>query len=136
MGNWNVSLPWLLLLSGLMFLGSIAVAWILIVRMPADYFIREDSAARSFQPRHRVIGGILRIATNGFGILLLIAGLIMLVTPGQGILFMFLGITLVDFPGKHHLVRRMLCRQQVLHAVNRIRDRAGRAPIKVPTEGA
>lgn len=123
------------MLTALMFVGSIVVAAMLIVRIPADFLTR-DSAAEPVVD-HRFLAGrpVLRalfvLLKNVFGLWIFILGIVMLVTPGQGLLFLFLGLTLLDFPGKQRLVRRLLKRPGVLKMVNKIRERAQRPPLEV-----
>ena len=114
-----------------MFAGSLIVASILIVRMPADYLTR-DQATRSNDRTHVVFRLAMLIVRNAIGIILLGAGLIMLVTPGQGILFIFLGLMFLDFPGKHRLIERMIRQPRIYRAINKIRARTGKPPIELP----
>ncbi len=130
--NWNDALIWGLVLSVLMFVISIIVAWILIVRMPVDYLLPEADSGRPNRSRHPVTQGVFWIIRNLIGVALVLSGLVMLITPGQGILFIFLGLTMIDFPGKHQLVCRLLNRPGFIHTINRIRARAGQPPLEVP----
>jgi hypothetical protein len=40
-----------------------------------------------------------------------------------------MGIMIADFPGKHRLERKIIGRPAVLHAVNGLRERFGKAPL-------
>ena len=131
MDNWNGAV-WVILLSVLMFFGSIFVAWIVITRMPADYLTRDDPSEESFATQHPVIRAILLITRNVLGIALMFTGVVMLLTPGQGILCIFIGLTIADFPGKRNLIHRVVGRRGVLRLVNRIRERAHRLPLEDP----
>jgi hypothetical protein len=53
----------------------------------------------------------------------------MLVLPGQGVLTLCVSLFLLDFPGKRRLERRILGYPPVLHALNRLRTRAGQPPF-------
>ena len=121
---------WIGLASVLMFFGSIAVAWILVVRIPTDYFT--NPKPREKNNRQPLINGLKFVTANLIGLGLLVAGLIMLLTPGQGIMFIFLGIVVMDFPGKRKLVRRMLGNEKILTLINRIRNKAGKASLETP----
>ena len=114
-----------------MFGVSIVAAGVLIVRMPADFLTRQETAEPAVFRDHPLIRGIVWFAKNAVGFLMLIAGVVMLVTPGQGLLFIFLGLTLADFPGKRKLLRKLLRRPGVLNTINSLRKRAGRSPIDV-----
>ena len=109
-----------------------ALAWLFIVRVPADYLAEDASVRGPFRSRHPIIGGIAWFVRNAFGVLFVISGFIMLFIPGQGVLFMFLGLTMVDFPRKTDLIRRMLGRPKLLKVINRSRNRAGKADLEMP----
>lgn len=96
-----------------------------LARLPADYFVREpDASARSAAER------LLALGRNALAVVLVLAGLAMLLLPGQGILTLLAGITLLDFPGKRRLVRRLFNRPRIRGALERLRRRAGRPPLR------
>lgn len=130
---WQGALVWMSLLSLAMFFGSIVLVWQLIIRMPVDYLTRDHPPADGFRSQHPVIRGILIVTKNVVGLLLVIAGVIMLLTPGQGVLLILLGATLMDFPGKKQLVARLLGNRRVVAAINKIRERAQRPPLEIPS---
>jgi hypothetical protein len=129
---WTVSstlLLWLFALSLVSFVGSlIAIPWILI-RLPHDYF--DERYPRTWLRDHHPI---LRFAThvlkNAAGVIFILGGLAMLVLPGQGLLTIVIGLSLVDFPAKRVLERRLLSRPMVLQAINRLRQRFDRPPLR------
>jgi hypothetical protein len=59
-------------------------------------------------------------------------GLVLLVLPGQGLLTMLAGLVLLDLPGKRAFERRVVARPRVLSALNWLRARAGREPLRRP----
>jgi len=126
---------WVFLASAVMFFGSIALAWYLILRLPADYLTSQQPIT-GFRSRHPIVAVSLAVLRNLFGIMLLVSGFIMLFIPGQGVLFMFLGMTLMDFPGKRHVVRRMLTWKNTLGVINRIRAKSDRPPVDAPDDAA
>jgi hypothetical protein len=128
MGSW----AWVVVLSASMFFGSIVLAGILIVSMPADYLSRQPPAEERFLGQRPLLRAVFWLVKNGFGLWILVMGVIMLVTPGQGVLFIFLGLTLLDFPGKHRLVQRLLGRPRVFKMINKIRHKAHRPPLEMP----
>jgi hypothetical protein len=71
----------------------------------------------------------LVIGKSLLGYVFIAAGVLMLVLPGQGMLTILVGIILVDFPGKYRLERWIVTRRPVLRFINRLRRRAGRAPL-------
>ena len=128
----EVLLGWLSAASALMFFGSlIAVPW-LVVRIPADYFLRQRHYVDRWKPRHPLLRLAFLVLKNLFGGVLVLAGLAMLVLPGQGILTILVGLIFLDFPGKFPLERWLARQPLVLRALNWIRARAGRKPLEMP----
>lgn len=109
----------------------IVVPWLLI-RLPSDYFIRDQRVPTELRRRHPVIRLSLLIGKNLLGGVLLLGGLAMLVTPGQGVLSILIGISLLDFPGKFWLERKIVCKRPVHRAIDWIRRKAGREPMIIP----
>ena len=128
----NGTATWIVLISALMFVGSIVLAWFFIMKMPIDYLTNDQSRVYTFRKKHPIAGGALMICKNLFGLLLMISGIIMLFIPGQGVLFIFLGLTLVDFPRKKRLIRRMFKWRNTLNVINRIRRQANQPPLEPP----
>lgn len=125
---------WSLLVAVLAFAGSLTVVGILLVRLPATYFLdkRPPPAGEVGHPLWRWIVVILK---NSLGALLVLVGLLMLFTPGQGIMTILIGLLLLNFPGKRRLERALVGRPGVLPAINRWRAQFGKAPIQL-AEGA
>lgn len=127
---------WLTVVSVLMFVGSLlAVPW-LVVRIPADYFVRHrhQHLVDRWQSRHPLVRITLLALKNCLGSLLVLAGIAMLVLPGQGILTILVGLLFLDFPGKLALERRLVCHAPVRRAMNWIRLKAHRPPLVLPDE--
>jgi hypothetical protein len=123
---------WLGALSLVSFIGTLVVIPMLVVRLPADYFMRDRPTWQTSQRSHptlRLLGVILK---NLLGVVCIIAGLIMLVLPGQGVLTILIGLTLMNFPGKHTMELRIVQQPTVLHAINWMRLKAQRPPLEVP----
>jgi len=120
---------WLTSLSILTFFGTLLLIPILLVRMSPDYFI--NSHRIPFKQRHHpVIRLIILIVKNLLGLLFLIAGFIMLFIPGQGLLTIFVGIILLNFPGKRKLEQKLTLHPKILPAINLIRQKAGKSPLR------
>jgi hypothetical protein len=51
--------------------------------------------------------------------------------PGQGLLTMLIGLSLLSFPGKRRLERRFVRMPALLRAINRLRARFARPPLKL-----
>jgi hypothetical protein len=124
-------LGWLAGASVAAFVGSlIAVPW-LVVRIPADYFVRGERHRLPWADRHPLVRALLHVGKNLAGCLFIVAGLAMLVLPGQGLLTIVIGVLLLDFPGKRELERRIVARPAILRSINWLRKRGGRPPLVV-----
>jgi hypothetical protein len=127
---------WLGALSIVTFLGTLIVVPLLIVRIPADYFLRDQQQLRDGRRQHpvaRLSGFVLK---NFFGLIFVLVGIAMLVLPGQGILTILIGLMLMNFPGKHTLEQRLVQQPTVLRALNWIRAKANQPALLVPTTTA
>lgn len=131
--NHEAILPWLAIFSVLTFIGSLIVIPILVIHIPQKYFLHQKRNPAVNPGQNPGLRPVLLILKNVFGVLFVLAGLAMLVLPGQGLLTILIGIILVDFPGKFALERKIIQQKKVLSAVNRLRARAGRPPIQIPT---
>ena len=122
--------PWLPLLASisiLMMLASMIFIPILIVKMPADYFVADR------RMRHWTIARVtFYILRNIAALVLLVAGLIMLVLPGQGLLTIIIAVMVSDVPGKYRFERFLVRQQGVVQSMNWIRKRYQKEPLQVP----
>ena len=112
------------------FMGTLILVPVLIIRIPEDYFA--EKKRHSWEPwahEHPVIRWSLLITKNLLGYIFIILGIAMLVLPGQGILTIFIGIMFINFPGKYRLERWVVMRGPLLKTINKLRNRAGRAPL-------
>lgn len=111
--------------------GSIALAAAVVVRWPADHFVRDRSADDANQ--HPVLRALALIAKNVLGGVVILLGLVMALpgVPGQGLLMMIVGVTILDFPGKRRLERRMIGHPTILRSINRLRARFDRPPLEL-----
>jgi hypothetical protein len=116
-------------LSMMMFVGSLVIIPLLIVRIPTDYFIRERRQAHASHTQFSALRLLGRVVKNILGFIFILMGLAMLVLPGQGVMTILLGIMLMNFPGKHALERRIVQQPTVLSAINWVRARANRPPL-------
>lgn len=110
---------WLLLT-----VGSLAIVLKVVLALPPDYFETARPPA----------SWLRRLLRNSAGVVLIVVGAVLSIpgVPGQGLLTMLAGAFLVDFPGRHRLERVLLRRPGVLPALNRLRTRFGRAPLRPP----
>lgn len=128
----DVLLWWLGLGSLITFALGVFLVPLLVVRMPADFFMRPGPPPDSFRGRHPVVRGVGLVLRNLFGLALVLAGIAMLVLPGQGILTILLGLGLLTFPGKRKLELAIVRRGPVLRVIQWIRKRRGRPPLQLP----
>ncbi|MCB1609535.1 MAG: hypothetical protein KDI71_21435 [Xanthomonadales bacterium] len=117
--------------SAVMFVGSLIVVPILVVRLPEDYFSREDDPELRAFGTHPLMRLLWIVLKNLLGLIFLIAGVLMLVLPGQGLLTMLMGLMLLSLPGKRRAVHWMLHRGSILRAMNWLRQRAHRPPLRL-----
>jgi hypothetical protein len=131
----RVLLGWLSAASLVMFLGSLtAIPW-LVIRIPTDYFLHRQHWVDRWQIRHPLLRGVVLVAKNVFGTVLVLAGIAMLLLPGQGILTILVVLIFLDFPGKYALERRVMRQPGVARAINWIRAKAHLPPLKLRDEG-
>ncbi|MBX3411502.1 MAG: hypothetical protein KF708_02200 [Pirellulales bacterium] len=127
--EWNGAIGWLVFGSVLMFVGSLALLPVIIVRMPHDYFTRKRPPEDG---RRSAVRLLLRVLKNVLGALIALLGVLLIFTPGQGLMTIFVGVTLLDFPGKRRAEIAILGRPGVLGPINRLRTKLGHRPLEMP----
>jgi hypothetical protein len=125
---------WLGALSLVTFVMSLILIPWLVVRIPADYFVRGRHQRQRSPRQHPVLRVFGLIVKNLFGVVFVVAGLIMLLLPGQGVLTILIGLSLMNFPGKQALERRIVQQPAVLRAINWMRAKAHRPALQVPAQ--
>ena len=110
------------------FLGSLAIVTFLVVRMPADYFVRGRTLPG---PTWRHVLGLL--AKNLVGVVLILVGIVLSIpgVPGQGLLTILVGLMLTDIPGVRALERWIVRRPSVKRTLDGLRQKFGKAPLEV-----
>lgn len=130
--DWLARHQMLLVWLGVLSIASLLLAALLlpvvIVRLPADYFVREHHIGHG---RRSGLDWLWHLGKNLLGAIFLLAGIAMLVLPGQGLLTILFGILLLDLPGKRRLERAIVARPGILAVVNRMRQRRGKPPIVI-----
>jgi hypothetical protein len=117
------------------FFGSIALTGSLLVRLPPDFLINDaPHRLESADLRTR----LLRFSRHAIGVLLILVGLVLMLpgVPGQGLLTVIAGLFVSELPGTRPLLRGLLRRPTVLHAVNRLRARYKHPPLEEPGAAA
>ena len=108
--------------------GSLAIVLRVVLGLPVDYFERERPTRQPWTLR--------RLARNVAGLLLIVAGAVLSIpgVPGQGLLTMLIGVLMVDFPRRQKLERFLGRRPGVLGALNHLRQRFDRPPLRPPPD--
>ena len=129
-GDIYIDLGWTLALSAfslLLIVGSILLAFLVVKRIPCDYFLRESAPTGGSAAFGK--GVLSKIAGNALGVILVFAGIAMLVLPGQGVLTILAGLLLIDFPGKYRITRRLVSLPPILKVINAIRAKSDLKPL-------
>ncbi len=113
-------------------LASLAAVPVLVLRLPTDYFVTPRPGFAARLRAARLPGKLLILLKNLLGIVLGLLGLAMLVLPGQGLLTLLLSLVLLDLPRKHTLERRLVRREGVRNALDRLRRRFDKPPFEHP----
>jgi hypothetical protein len=113
----------------LVFIASLAAFVVLIILLPARYFVEEPNWLLANQRPWLRWLAIIGKNLLGVAIILLGIGLSLPGIPGQGILTILIGAMLLDIPGKRRLARSLVRRPSVLRPINRLRSWFGRPPL-------
>lgn len=124
---------WLGGISLLLFFFSLITIPLIVISIPADYFIRPPGPLA--ERPHPVLRIFMLIIKNCVGAVFLIAGFVMLFIPGQGLLTIFIGLILMNFPGKRRFELKLICSKRIKRAVDWIRCKAKTAPLLLPEQG-
>jgi hypothetical protein len=114
------------------FVVATGVVSFVVVKLPATYF-HPDHDREVLKDRHRAIRWAGIIGKNLAGVILIVLGVVMSLpgVPGPGLLTILFGVMLVDFPGKRRLEQKFVSQPRVLRAINDLRKRFGRQPMKL-----
>lgn len=115
--------------SAIMFIASLALIPLVVIRIPSDYFAHTRRHRTPWGQHHPALRALLLVSKNLVGGVVLLAGIAMLVLPGQGILTMLLGLMLLDIPGKYRFERWLVRQPGVWNSIAWLRRRAGRDPL-------
>jgi hypothetical protein len=133
----NIAILWWLgILSVVTFVGTLTIIPVLVIRLPADYFMYEEGWQLPKQWPRVTLRLLGLLGKNLLGLIFIVAGLVMLVLPGQGIITILIGVMLTNFPGKRTLEQRLVQQPAVLRTLNWIRAKADQPPLVVPTADA
>ena len=114
----------------LIFIISIlGISWF-VAQIPEDYFLLSKRKPSKWQERKPILRLVLLFGKNIIGFFLIIGGLLMLVLPGQGLLTIVTGLLLINYPGKYKLEQKLVTIPSVFRALNWIRVKANKPPLK------
>jgi hypothetical protein len=114
------------------FVVATGVVSFVVVKLPATYF-HPDHDREVLKGKHPTVRWAGIIGKNLAGVILIALGVVMSLPgiPGPGLVTILFGIMLVDFPGKRRLEQKLVSQPRVLKAINDMRKRFGREPIKL-----
>ena len=114
------------------FVVATGVVSLVVVKLPATYF-HPDHDREVLKDKHPAIRWAGIIGKNLAGIILIVLGVVMSLpgVPGPGLVTILFGVMLLDFPGKRRLEHKIVSQPRVLKAINDMRKRFGREPMKL-----
>ena len=137
LGDWLPDLTWRnvglgVLIVVVTFVVATGVVSFVVVKLPATYF-HPDHDREILKDKHPAIRWAGIIGKNLAGVILIVLGVVMSLPgiPGPGLLTILFGVMLVDFPGKRRLEHKIVSQPRVLKAINDLRKRFSKQPIKL-----
>lgn len=122
----------LAIVSAIMFIGSLFLIPVIIIRLSNDYFQNEEHLSLASNEQKSTSSFLIQIVKNLLGVIFILVGIAMLILPGQGILTILIGLGITNFPGKYKLERKLVKNQSVFKSLNWIRKRADVDPFLYP----
>ena len=117
----------------LIFIISIfGISWF-VAQIPEDYFLSSKRKPSKWKEHKPLLRMMVLFGKNIIGFSLIIGGLLMLVLPGQGLLTIVTGLLLINYPGKYKLEQKLVAMPSIFRALNWIRVKANKPPLKRKT---
>ena len=117
----------------IIFITSIlGISWF-VAQIPEDYFLSSKRKPSKWKEQKPILRLAVLFGKNIIGLSLIIGGLLMLVLPGQGLLTIVTGLLLINYPGKYKLEQKLVSIPSVFRALNWIRVKANKPPLKRKT---
>ena len=113
-------------------LSILGISWF-VANIPEDYFLSSKRKPSKWQEQKPILRLAVLFGKNIIGVSLIIGGLLMLVLPGQGLLTIVTGLLLINYPGKYKLEQKLVAIPSVFRALNWIRVKANKPPLKRKT---
>ena len=131
---WFLSNPGILIGLGVssifIFIISImGISWF-VAQIPEDYFLSVKRKPTKWIEKKPVLRLLVLFGKNIIGLSLLVGGLLMIVLPGQGLLTIVTGLLLINYPGKFRLEQKIVGIPSVFKALNWIRIKANKPPLR------
>ena len=120
---------WIGLISFLTFLFGLLLMPFVIMRLPEDYFLSPQNGDQTSTVL-RDSSTLFLVFKNLMGGVLLCLGVVMLFLPGPGLMVALIGLSLVDITGKRWVLGRILNISGLRSAINGLRGKRGRPPLK------
>lgn len=122
---------WLGLISVALFILTLLLLPVVIVRLPSDYFAgpKPDGFISRQIPPVRIL---LLVLKNLTGLTMILMGILMLFLPGQGVLTILAGLSVMNFPGKRNLEIRLASNGNVMRGLNWIRKKGHKENFAKP----
>ena len=117
----------------IIFITSIlGISWF-VAQIPEDYFLSSKRKPSKWKEQKPILRLAVLFGKNIIGLSLIIGGLLMLVLPGQGLLTILTGLLLINYPGKYKLEQKLVAMPSIFRALNWIRVKANKPPLKRKT---
>jgi hypothetical protein len=113
-------------------LSILGISWF-VANIPEDYFLESKRRPTKWREQKPILRLAVLFGKNIIGVSLIIGGLLMLVLPGQGLLTIVTGLLLINYPGKYKLEQKLVAIPSVFRALNWIRVKANKPPLKRKT---
>ncbi len=110
-------------------LSILGIGWF-VAHIPEDYFLSSKRKPTKWQEQKPILRLVVIFGKNIIGLFLIIGGLLMLVLPGQGLLTIVTGLLLINYPGKYKLEQKLVAMPSIFRALNWIRIKAKKPPLK------
>jgi hypothetical protein len=116
----------------ILIISILGISWF-VAQIPEDYFLSSKRKPSKWQEQKPILRLAVLFGKNIIGVSLIIGGLLMLVLPGQGLLTIVTGLLLINYPGKYKLEQKLVAIPSVFRALNWIRVKANKPPLKRKT---
>ncbi len=107
----------------------IGISWF-VAQIPEDYFLSVKRKPTKWIEQKPVLRLLVLFGKNIIGLSLIVGGLLMIVLPGQGLLTIVTGLLLINYPGKFKLEQKIVGIPSVFKALNWIRIKANKPPLR------